>query len=123
MDIQKKQFDFEDRSQGEVFGGNYPRLELEVNGVSSELVYVMDSYIELDDLQNKGQKKTHAIRIFSDEGGMLCSGPISAVFESNFLEAGVKIGDHIRIKRYGDMTKKGTQQVMKIHAVKIISRS
>lgn len=121
---------FEDSTQGEVFGGNYPPIHLDADQVSPMLRYEKDTKIPLEDKQTKEIKlKTVAIaKVLST--GKLVGLPISAIFEKNFKEANICIGDEFAIKRYGDVIKKGSKTAtnphgisMQVHAVKVFKRS
>lgn len=116
--------DFENPSVGENFGGSFARLELKVDEVSGLMRYVKDTVIELDDLQNKGQKKDHTLQVFEDvKTGLFCTGPIGAIWDNTWLEAKIKHGDLFAVKRYADAVKKGSIQVMKVYGIKVYERA
>lgn len=122
-------FDFEKATGGEIFGGSYPRLELNPSEVSAAIIHRKDTEIPLDDGEDdegKPKTKMQTVHIGELPSGDLVSLPIAAIFMKHFKEAEIKEGDEYRIKRYADATKKrgkGSGNKMQVYAVLVTNRA
>lgn len=101
------------------FGGNYERIKLEENQVSSMLVYTGKKVPVT--LNNERGEETIMIPLAKIETtGELVTLPISAIFKKNFAAAEVKKGERFAMKRFPDTTKKngaGKGKKMEVYAI------
>lgn len=122
--------DFENPDVGENFGGSYPRLDLNEGQTSAMLEYIKDADIEVRDDSEGAEpnaKKVLEMHVLRDiNSGVLCTSPIGAIFDNCWDDAKIQKGDHFKIKRYTDTTKKegkGKGNKMKVYAIKVYTRA
>src|SRR5690606_8320360 len=83
---------FEDSTTGELFGGNYPVISLDVGEVSPMLVYEKNSKITLESKQKKGVMEDHKTIIARVKGtDQRLSMPIGTVFTKQVKEADLQV--------------------------------
>lgn len=123
-------FNFEKETEGEIFGGSYPRLELLPNQTTTPLCYSKDTEIPLDgdpDPETGAPTtKMQVVHIAETPSGDYVSCPISAIFMKHFKEAKIAKGDKFRIKRYPNAVKKrgkGSGREMQVYAIAVVERA
>lgn len=118
--------EFNDNSQGEIFGGSFPLLALGENEVSPLLEYSKDTQVPIE-IDGKSEMKTIPVcNVVGEPELPMVSMPISAIFVRHWKDGNLSVGDQFHVARFKDAIKKrgaGKGNPMKVYGLKVMKRA
>lgn len=110
---------------GEVFGGVYPPLKLNIGECSPRLRFERMQKIPVKEDDGTTKLIESPIAINTVDGNQRFSLPIGAVFRKHWDEAKPNVGDEFLVKRYDDAVKKsgrGAGKPFHVYGIKVVKR-